>query len=509
MAKRTPAAGPRHREVRGAPDAVATRRGTGPARVTFAVMSTPGSYLDAASTEPLHPAAREVLLSAIDDGWADPARLYRESRQARMLLDRAREMVAEQIGARPDETSFTGSGTAAVHTGVLGALHAGRRRGGRVVLSAVEHSAVFEAARFGAGSADDGVRAVVVDALGRVDVDEFVAAVAQPGVALACLQSANHEVGTRQPVAAVADAVAAAARATGERPVPLLVDAAQSVGRDAVPDGWQLLTASAHKWGGPAGVGVLAVRRGTRFEVAGPTDHRDLGGLAGVEVGMPNLPGILAGAAALAARVEEADRLAARDRAWTDELRARFTKLADSQVVGDPVDRLPHLMTVSFFGVDGETLVTELDRAGLSVSSGSSCTSSTLEPSHVLMAMGVLTHGNVRISLHRGSTRADVDRLLAVLPGVVARVRAAHDAIMGRGVVDRVIDCRGMPCPAPVIELAKAIRDVPVGEEISVDADDPAAPADVAAYTRMRGHAFVGTTIQPDGAARVTVRRLV
>ncbi len=477
--------------------------------VTFAVMSTPGSYLDAASTEPLHPAAREVLLSAIDDGWADPARLYRESRQARMLLDRAREMVADQIGARPDETSFTASGTAAIHTGVLGALRAGRRRGRRVVLSAVEHSAVFEAARFGAGGEPDGVRVVGVDGLGRVDVEEFVAAAAEPGVALACLQSANHEVGTRQPMAAVAAALSAAARASGNRPVPLLVDAAQSLGRDAVPAGWQLLTASAHKWGGPAGVGVLAVRRGTRFEVAGPTDSRDLGGLPGVEVGMPNLPGILAAAAALVARVDERAGSAARDRAWTDELRARLAVLPDAQVVGDPVDRLPNLVTVSFFGVDGETLVTELDRAGLSVSSGSSCTSSTLEPSHVLVAMGVLTHGNVRISLHRGSTRADVDALLTELPNVVAKVRAGSDAIMGRaGVVDRVLDCRGMPCPAPVIELARAVRGIPVGEEISVDADDPAAPADVAAFARMRGHAFVGSVIQPDGVARITVRRL-
>jgi len=531
MAKRTPAARPRHREVGGAPDVIRRRRGSKFTRATFVTMSTPGCYFDAASTEPLHPAAREVLLSAIDDGWADPARLYRESRQARMLLDRAREIVAEQIGARPDETSFTASGTAAIHIGVLGALRAGRRRGRHVVLSAVEHSAVFEAARFGtasasgvppssdASSSDDGdaVRPVGVDVLGRLDVEEFVAAAAAPGVALACLQSANHEVGTRQPVAAVVAALSAAVRSHGVRPVPLLVDAAQSLGRDSVPGGWQLLTASAHKWGGPAGVGVLAVRRGTRFEVAGPTDHRDLGGLPGVEVGMPNLPGILAAAAALSARVDERTEVATRDRAWTSELRGRFATLPDAQVVGDPDDRLPHLMTVSFFGVDGETLVTELDRAGLSVSSGSSCTSSTLEPSHVLVAMGVLTHGNVRISLHRNSTRGDVDRLLTVLPDVVARVRAEHDAIMGRragrftSLADggRVLDCRGMPCPAPVIELAKAIRDVGVGDEIAVDADDPAAPGDVAAFTRMRGHAFVGSVIQPDGAARITVRRLI
>lgn len=518
MTKRTPVARPGHREVVSAAGGVAGRPGNGSAHVTFAAMSTPGRYLDAASTEPLHPAAREVLLSAIDEGWADPARLYREGRQARMLLDRAREMVAGQIGARPDETSFTASGTAAIHTGVLGALRAGARRGRRVVLSEVEHSAVFEAARFGAASTEGGsLRAIGVDGLGRVDVDEFVAATTEPGTALACLQSANHEVGTRQPVAAVAAALSAAAGASGGRAVPLFVDAAQSVGRDEVPTGWQLLSASAHKWGGPTGVGVLAVRRGTRFEVAGPTDHHDLGGLPGVEVGMPNLPGILAAAAALAARVGERSELSTRDRAWTDELRARLAALPDAQVVGDPLDRLPNLMTVSFLGVDGETLVTELDRAGLSVSSGSSCTSSTLEPSHVLVAMGVLTHGNVRISLHRGSTRADIDAVLTVLPDVVAKVRADHAAIMGAGdraivtptgdTIGRILNCRGMPCPAPVIELAKAIRGIPIGDEVAVDADDPAAPADVAAFARMRGHTFVGSVLRSDGAARITVRR--
>ncbi len=345
---------------------------------------------------------------------------------------------------------------------------------------------------------------------------------------LACLQSANHEVGTRQPVGEVADALAdrrpsiGASSDSRAHRVPLLVDAAQTLGRDDLPDGWQVLSASAHKWGGPAGVGVLAVRRGTRFEPAWPTDQRNTGGLAGVEVGMPDLPAVLAAAASLDAREQERRELAVRDRAWIAELRERFAALPDAQVVGDPVDSLPHLMTVSFLGVDGEALVTELDRAGLSVSSGSSCTSSTLEPSHVLVAMGVLTHGNVRVSLHRGSTRADIDALIDTLPGVVAAVRAHHEAVLGgsggsggpggsasvpEASGGEVLDCRGMPCPAPVIELAKAVLRAPVGAEVAVDADDPAAPGDVAAYARMRGHAFLGSVTLPDGATRITVRR--
>ncbi|NUS17524.1 MAG: aminotransferase class V-fold PLP-dependent enzyme, partial [Streptomyces sp.] len=212
------------------------------------------SYFDMASAAPLHPVAREALLAALDEGWADPARLYREGRRARLLLDAARQTAAEAVGCRPDELVFTPSGTAALHSGVAGAM-AGRRRTGRhVVVSAVEHSAVLHAA-----DAYDST-AVGVDRTGRVSPAEL-AAVLRPDTALACVQSANHEVGTLQPVAESAEVC----RAAG---VPLLVDAAQSLAWGPVEGGWSLLAGSAHKWGGPAGVGLLAVRKGTRFAPA-------------------------------------------------------------------------------------------------------------------------------------------------------------------------------------------------------------------------------------------------
>ena len=232
--------------------------------------------------------------------------------------------------------------------------------------------------------------------------------------ALACLQSANHEVGTLQPV----EDVAAACRGPD---VPLLVDAAQMVGRLPVPSGWSLLTASAHKWGGPGGVGVLAVRRGTRWRSPSPQDERGSGRVPGFE----NVPGVLAAAAALRARSEEAASLAAGQSVLVERIRERVPDLVpDVEVVGHPTDRLPHLVTFSCLYVDGEALLTELDKEGFAVSSGSSCTASTLRPSHVLEAMGVLTHGNVRVSLARTTTAADVDRFLTVLPDVVARVRS-------------------------------------------------------------------------------------
>ncbi|WP_201761148.1 MULTISPECIES: cysteine desulfurase family protein [unclassified Nonomuraea] len=370
------------------------------------------AYFDAASSEPLHPQAREALLAAIDVGWADPARLYGQARRARLLLEQARTEVAEALGARPDEVSFTSSGTQAVHLGVLGTLHGRRRVGRHLVTTAVEHSSVLHAG--GVHERDGGtVETVGVDLTGRVDLDRFAEAVARPGTALACLQTANHEVGTLQPVAEAA----AACRANG---VPLLVDAAQTAGRMPVPSGWSVLAASAHKWGGPAGVGVLVVRKGTRFRSFLPEDERERRRVPGFE----NVPGIVAAAAALRAMAAEASQEQARLAELVGKIRETVPKIVpDVEVIGDPDERAPHIVTFSCLYVEGEALLTELDKAGFAVSSGSSCTASTLRPSHVLEAMGVLTHGNVRVSLPRGASAAEVDRFLAVLPEVVRRIR--------------------------------------------------------------------------------------
>ncbi|MEU4325250.1 cysteine desulfurase family protein [Nonomuraea dietziae] len=370
------------------------------------------AYFDAASTEPLHPRAREALITAMDAGWADPARLYGQARRAHLLLEQARTEVAEALGARPDEVSFTSSGTQAVHLGVLGTLHGRRRAGRHLVTSAVEHSSVLHAAAVHEGEGGT-VSTVGVDLAGRVDLAAFGAAVAMEGTALACLQTANHEVGTLQPV----ERAAAICREHG---VPLLVDAAQSAGRLPIPQGWSVLTASAHKWGGPAGVGVLAVRKGTRFRSFLPEDERERRRVPGFE----NVPAVVAAAAALVAVKEEAERDNARLSALVDVIRERVPQVVpDVEVIGDPVDRAPHIVTFSCLYVDGEALLTELDKAGFAVSSGSSCTASTLRPSHVLEAMGVLTHGNVRVSLPRGASAAEVDRFLTVLPDVVRRIR--------------------------------------------------------------------------------------
>ncbi|WP_406478782.1 cysteine desulfurase/sulfurtransferase TusA family protein [Streptomyces sp. NBC_01615] len=458
------------------------------------------SYFDAASAAPLHPVARQALQASLDEGWADPARLYREGRRARLLLDAAREAAADAVGCRADELVFTSSGTRAVHSGIAGAL-AGRRRVGRhLIVSAVEHSSVLHSAEV--HEADGGtLTQVPVERTGAVSVEAYAAAL-RPDTALACLQSANHEVGTEQPVAEVAEVC----RAAG---VPLLVDAAQSLGWGRVEGDWSLLTASAHKWGGPSGVGLLVVRKGVRFAPQGPADERESGRAAGFE----NIPGIVAAAAALRAVRAEAAEEAARLRELTDRIRVRVPELVpDVEVVGDPARRVPGIVTFSCLYVDGETLLHELDRAGFSVSSGSSCTSSTLTPSHVLKAMGVLSEGNVRVSLPPGTPEEDVDRFLSVLPGTVSAVReklgAPVEATKTPAASDTlVVNALGKRCPIPVIELAKVIGDVPVGGTVRVLSDDEAARLDIPAWCEMRGQEYVGEEPADHGSAYV-VRRV-
>jgi len=366
------------------------------------------SYLDAGGRAPVHPVAREAFLAALDDGWADPRRLHAEGRRARLLLDSAREALAESLGARPAEVHLTPSHTAGLHAAVASVARARRRTGNRIVCSAVERAAVLAAA---AHASDDVVR-VGVDRTARVDLDAWAEAL-RPDTGLAALQHANGEVGTLQPVAEAHEA----ARRAG---VPLLVDAGASVGHVDVDASWDVLAADPGDWGAMAGVGVVAVRTRVRTTATGPEDE-DPWAPGGVSV-----PAALAAAASLRAVLAGRDAADAGRRALVDRIRAAAAAVPDVEVVGDPSRRLPHVVTFSCLYVDGEALVTELDRRGFAVGSGSACTSSSLEPSHVLAAMGVLTHGNVRIAL--GSATADVEAFCAVLPEVVAQVRGLAGA---------------------------------------------------------------------------------
>ena len=272
-------------------------------------------------------------------------------------------------------------------------------------------------------------------------------------MAVAALQSANHEVGTVQPVERGRGAL-------GD--VPLFVDACASMGRLPLPDGLvRRRRARPTSGAGRPGSACCSSARASAGRNPFPGDDR----IDERTTGFENVPAALAAAAALQAVVAERDEVNARQFALVDRIRAAVAEIPDVEVVGDPVDRLPHLVTFSCLYVDGEALVTELDRRGFGVASGSACTASTLEPSHVLAAMGVLTHGNVRVSLTRDTTEDEVDAFLAVLPGVVAgHPRGGRSSERRRC----ELDCRGMVCPMPVIELGKHLTDVEPGGVIAV-----------------------------------------
>jgi cysteine desulfurase len=328
-----------------------------------------------------------------------------------MLFDSAREIVAAELDCRPDDVAFPPSGTAAVHAGLYGML---RRRRPRFIHSAVEHSSVLHTADHYAEIGGEYV-AVGVDSDGRLDVgalkDELDRA--EDGPSLVAIQAANLESGALQPVDEIAAACA-------DADAPWFVDAAAIAGRLPMPSGWSVAAASAHKWGGPAGVGVLAVRRGVGWRAATVSDDR----LDPRSPGYENIPAIIAAAAALQEMSNDAAARAERQRVLSDRLRTRIAAtIPDVELIGPEDGRLPHVVACSFLYVDGEVLVTELDQLGFAAASGSACTASTLEPSHVLAAMGVLTHGNVRISLTVDTTEEELDAFLTALARVVAATR--------------------------------------------------------------------------------------
>ena len=375
------------------------------------------AYLDHASSSPLRPAAYEAMLPWIGHP-GDPGRVHAEGRAARVALEEAREQVAAFFGARPREVVFTSGGTESVNAAIAGAaaraVDAASTQAGkaRIVASAVEHSAVLEAANR-AGR----VTMAAVDGLGRYDPATVLAGMG-PDTALVSVQLANHEVGTVLPAAEVV----AAAR---ERGVLAHVDACAAAGYlpiDFAALGADLCSVTAHKFGGPKGIGALLVRRGLRippFHLGGAQERNRRAGLENVAAAV--------GFAAAVAELEGEGLLAEAEaaRTLTDRLLTEAPKLVDGLTVfGDPVDRLPHLVCFGVEGVEAEPVLLGLDQHGVAVHSGSSCSSETFEPSPVLSAMGVDADHSLRVSVGWSSTPEEVGAFLGALPEVVDRLRS-------------------------------------------------------------------------------------
>jgi cysteine desulfurase len=386
-------------------------------------------YLDHAATSPLRPEAREAMLPFLDGRFGNPSGLYAVGRDAQAAVDAARETVAACLGARPSEILFTSGGTESINAATLGIAYAMQRAGAgnHIITTAIEHHAGLHVAQQLEELGFE-VTTIGCDASGRISIEEFTRAL-RPGTVLASVMLANNEVGTVQPIAGVAAVLRDFATEAGHR-VALHTDAVQApawLPIDVEALGVDALSLSAHKFGGPKGSGILYLKRATPFRPLLHGGGQEMQKRAGTE----NVAGIAGTASALAAASVGIEARAGRVRTLRDRLRdGILASVSGSQVNGCQEDCVPNNLNISFDGIESDVLVRRLDERGIAVSSGSACSNSTWEPSHVLMAMGVPIRravGSIRFSLGEGTATADIDAVLAVLPGEVeaARIESA------------------------------------------------------------------------------------
>ncbi|HEU4795063.1 MAG TPA: cysteine desulfurase family protein [Pyrinomonadaceae bacterium] len=381
-------------------------------------------YLDHSATTPVDPRVAETMARSLTHVFGNPSSVHGFGQQARAAVDRARREVAALINARPNEVIFTSGGTEANNLAIRGVCQASITHGRHIITSPIEHPSVRGVC---AAWEKEGweVTRLPVYKNGVVRVDDVRDAL-RPETVLVTVMLANNEIGTVQPIAEIGTLIREK-RAAGHKHLFLHTDAVQAAGRMPVNVeelACDLLTMSAHKMYAPKGVGALYVRRGVRLIGQNIGGHQERERRAGTE----NVPGIVAfGEAAKLAREELQPRIA-----HAGALRDRFEQLITElipEVVfnGDRVQRLPHLSNISFRYIEGEGLLINLDLQGVAVSTGSACSSGTLEPSPVIRALGVddeIARGSIRFSFGKDNTESDVDYVVQVLAQAVERLRA-------------------------------------------------------------------------------------
>ena len=375
-------------------------------------------YLDHAATTPTDPRVLETMLPYFSGAFGNPSSIHSLGQETRAAVEEARHKIASLIGAQSEEIIFTSGGTEADNFAIKGAASANKQKGNHVITTSIEHHAVLESCKFLEGQGF-GVTCLSVDRNGLVDPDEIRKAITA-GTILISVMHANNEVGTVQPIADIG-------KIAGERGICFHTDAVQTVGHIPVNVnelGIDLLAMSAHKLYGPKGVGALYIRKGTRIDsfMHGGGQER------GLRASTENVSGIVGFGKAAEIAQREMDRESKRLTSLRDKLiQGLFERIPEIHLNGHPVQRLPNNVNVSIGFVEGESMAIGLDMEGIAASTGSACTSHDLEPSHVLLALGlpgVLARGSLRFSLGRETTEEEIGRVLEVLPRIVARLRA-------------------------------------------------------------------------------------
>ena len=374
-------------------------------------------YLDNAATTALHPEVRNIIVDVMDNCYGNPSAIYKLGRDAKKLLEEARESVANSMGCLPREVYFTASGTEADNWAIIGYANANKRRGRHIITSQIEHHAVLHTCEYLEKNGFT-VTYLPVDEFGLVNPDDFKNAITDETI-LATIMYANNEVGTIEPISLLA----AIAR---EKKVCFHTDAVQAVGAEKINFselGVDMLSLSAHKFHGPKGVGCLIVKKGTVIQPYMNGGAQESKRRAGTE----NLPGIYGLSKALEIALENIDEKQEKLREMREYLKSEIVKnIPDIKFNGHDDKRLANNINFCFRFIEGESLLLMLDLNGICASSGSACTSGSLDPSHVLLALGLpheIAHGSLRLTLSYETTKEEADFTVKTLSEVVNKLR--------------------------------------------------------------------------------------
>lgn len=375
-------------------------------------------YLDHAATTPIDPEVLREMLPFFNEIYANPSSIYRLAQQAKGEIEKAREKVAKLINARPEEIIFTSGGTESDNMALKGIAYANKEKGNHIITSKIEHHAVLNTCKW-LEKQGFKVTYLPVDKYGVVEPDELKKNLTEKTI-LISIMHANNEVGTIEPILEMA-------KIARERGIYFHTDAVQTVGKipvDVEKLGVDLLSLSGHKIYGPKGIGALYIRKGTKIEPLIHGGHHEKDKRAGTE----NVPGIVGLGKACEIAIRKIPQEIERMKKLSDRLSKGIRREIDEVIFnGHPEERVPGILNVCIKYVEGESMLINLDLEGIYVSSGSACTSGSLEPSHVLRAMGLppeVAHGSLRFSMGRETKEEDIDKVIEVLSKIVKKLRA-------------------------------------------------------------------------------------